>query len=506
MTLFSFSPRLVATLACFALAAACTEPTTAKPDAAGGGATDEDTEDGGTVDPDGGPGDGAGDSGTTTKPDGDTSTTTTDGTPGDVGEDGAIGDVDATVDPDAAPDATVDAETASGGSDVAAETGPPKPKLPLPDCAGGAGGNCLTACPEGKLCVDGTTYFNDCEAIFKLKAFDWPAGYETKIKKGACPDCKDCANVEVKCNLQNGTNKCTLYQPGKPAEESVKSCSKNADCVGSFEGCATLKSGAKVAVELPCQAKCMDLTTTETPYVAGKCKSGCSQPPPNGGGCPMNVYQPVCAKEDGKTYATPCALKNCDKQGCYGLGLSQKSDTCEPDKLTKECDGECFAEASKVSASAANCPKDCNPVCGILPTGKGQSYRNACLATNANAKVADCKGISATPKDKCSAAELYQGKGCCADVDYVPVNPVCASKPAAKTGDPDVWITFRSQAEYKCLTAGDNSWVPQYSGPCICNCPNTYAPVCGDDGLTYVNKCQAECYNGPSFNVKSGPC
>lgn len=443
-----------------------------------------DAADTGTAGPDG-------DAGSSGGPDGDAGTGTGDGV---VLADAAS--ADGSVEPDV----------------IGTDSGPPKPKLPLPECAGGVAANCASKCDINKICVAGVTYLNDCDAIAKLKAYDWPTGYEDKIKKGACPECADCATIDIKCNLQNGANVCVMCDNGKCAEGTVP-CTKNADCAHAFDVCATLTSGAKVTVDMVCKTKCMkdlakDVGVNPT---VGACKSSCSQPEPAGGGCSMGKYQPVCAKEDGKTYASTCAMKNCEKQGCYAVGSAAKSDLCEYGKLTKECDGECFAEASKVTAQAANCPKDCNAVCGILPTGKGQSFRNACLATNAGAKVGDCTGVSATPSDKCSAGELYNGKGCCPDVDYTNVTPICASHPADKAGDPDVWVTFRSKYEYDCLTAGDaGKWAPQYDGPCICNCSQQGPAVCGDDGLTYVNACQAKCYNpdkpGFTFSFKKGAC
>ncbi|MSQ82525.1 MAG: hypothetical protein EXR77_06355 [Myxococcales bacterium] len=494
--------RAVVTCVCLtALFAGCSEtPTT--PAAVDTGEDPVDATDGGAIE--GGP---TADS--TATPDGDSGPavgdSTNDGTvapDGDTSPDAVTEEIDA-VSSETVVDGDVAVMEVTG--DVLGDSGPPKPKLPLPDCAVDIAANCLSKCDEAKICVDGTTYFNDCDAIAKLKAFDWPGAYEPKIKKGACPECKDCTNIDIKCNTQNGANVCTQCEAGK-CTDSAKACTKNTDCVNAFEVCATLKSGAKITVDMACKTKCMDLTTEGTAVANGKCKSSCSQPEPAGGGCPINIYQPICAKEDGKTYNNPCAMKNCEKQGCYGVGLTAKSDLCQNSTLTKECEGECFAEASKVSETAKNCPKDCNAVCAILPTGKGQSFRNACLATNAGAKVGSCVGVSSTPKDKCAAAELYEGKGCCPSVNYINVNPVCASKQAAKVGDPDTWYTFRNQDEFTCLTAGDKLWVKQYDNACVCQCPNTGPAVCGDDGLTYVNKCQAECYNGPTFNVNKGPC
>lgn len=221
----------------------------------------------------------------------------------------------------------------------------------------------------------------------------------------------------------------------------------------------------------------------------------------------MDLYQPVCAKEDGKTYSSTCALQNCDKSGCFALGSTSKSSTCVPGAMTTECDGECFADAIKVSDTAKNCPQECSAVCGITKLGKGQSFRNECLAQSAGAKVGDCTGIAATAKDLCSA-KYFKSKPCCANVDYgaAAIKPICASRPADTPGAKDIWITFRNAAEFNCLTAGDKKWGLQYVGPCICECSDAAQPVCGADGLTYTNGCQAKCYKGEAFDYKPGPC
>ena len=49
-------------------------------------------------------------------------------------------------------------------------------------------------------------------------------------------------------------------------------------------------------------------------------------------------------------------------------------------------------------------------------------------------------------------------------------------------------------------------WEFKYLGACICKCNKTDKAVCGADGLTYQNACQAKCYNDDSFTWKDGAC
>lgn len=491
---------VLSALLAVSLSAACgTDPAPAKKDTA----TEEDTdpgnqEDGVTVDStaDGAQpqGDGTGDSGTSAD------TQVADG----ASDDQTAVDGDATVVDDAV-DAGGDA-SATGDVTSGTDAGKP-PGLPLPDCAIGSCSKC-GFCAVTPICVDGVTYSNDCEAICKLNLKEGLAPIIDKVKKGACPACAACGTETIKCNVQ--TKFCTKCENGTCTDSKTAACKSNLDCVDAFTVCAVLEDGTQVSVANPCEATCLKLKTGITNPKPGPCKTKCSAAPSS---CPLHSSSPavpelpVCAKQDGKTYDSDCALKNCALDGCYAVGSTAATTECAAG-LTKECDGQCFAEASKVSAQAKNCPTDCNAVCGILPTGKGMSFRNECLAKNAGAVVKDCAGVSATASDACSST-LYTNKGCCPGVDYTQtgIKQVCAKK-VDPNGGKDQWVTFRNSKEFTCLSAGDKSWEYQYDGACLCACNNIKNEVCGDDNVTYLNQCVAECYNKdlPGFNTKTGAC
>lgn len=438
---------------------ACGSSTTAKTapraDTSDGGGTDEDIE--APADTDDKDAHGQSDA------DANVSTDTTDPTK-DIAPDVPKDVADAAEDVEAqdAPDATVE-------PDVVAVPDGSKPKtLPLPGCAKGNCSNCTTKCPNAPVCgPDGKTHYNDCQAICELQLFD---GLDPKLwVPTACPACSGCTINDTP-------------EPGFGTDPTAG-------------WCATLGNGAQVTVSMACEAKCLDNVTK--PPTLGACKSACSAPPPTGAGCNFTKYMPVCGG-DGKTYFSDCHMQACNLQGCYPVGEKVKSAACAPGAMTLECEGECFDPAK-----TPDCDKACDPVCAITPASKGQSYRNACIAAAAGAKVASCDGISTTKADICSAS-LYKSKGCCPGVDYSVLKQVCASLTTG-SGE-DTWVTFRSQSEFLCLSAGTPGWNKQYNGPCICNCNNDDKPVCGDDGLTYANACQATCYNGKQFNYKNGPC
>ncbi len=390
-----------------------------------------------------------------------------------------------------------DATTDAGG---AADAGTPDAgkTLPLPSCAKTCA-DC-TQCADTPMCANGQEFLNDCQAICKLQAYDWPTG--VTLVQGKCPWCEKCQ---------------TATKPDAP---------------DAF--CAKTAGGAYVPVKQECELECTKLATPET-CTAGKCPTSgqactkdwqcspksevikgscgkfnlCMQPVAQGGAaCPVNAYNPVCSKKDGTTYATECAMQACDLSGCFPLNETVKSAQCDPGKMVAECGGECY-DKTKWTTGAAKCPGDCNPVCAVISgksSGIARTYRNGCIAKGSDAAVLNCEGVSATAKDKCSA-ELYEAAttgACCPDVDYSIVKQVCASK---GTGATATWYTFRNQSEFDCLTVTEKGdWTFQYLGPCVCNCPQTNNPVCGDDGLTYQNACQAQCYNGDKFSWKSGAC
>lgn len=454
------SAWLIAVMASLATGCGTEEPKKTTP-VAEADAEDEDT--GGALDSTGQDSAAPGDAGDTTTDTG-IATDAVDAGPSPDGEADGVDAADVTTSDDA-----IDAGKVDAGPDVV------KPKsLPLPDCAGP---NTLSDkvrcanCLDPKKCEplglgicgpNGKTYINDCDAICDLQAFQGLATIGEFLPK-PCPTCAACTAAD------------------KPEP-----------------WCVTLKSGAKVDVAMKCEAKCVDFKADglgNPVATKGACKTQCSKPAPDGGGCSFK-YAPVCAKEDGKTYSNACALQNCDLAGCYGGGGTTPTAGCVADKMTAECEGECY-DATKTP----DCPNECAPVCGIDKNDKGLTYRNLCIAEKSGAKSGDCDGV--TTAATCAATELYKGKGCCPDVPYEVVQPLCASRTVE--GKPDEWISFRNQSEFECLK-GSGAWTFQYGGPCICNCSNEEKLVCGGDLVTYTNSCQAVCYNGAGFAWTKGPC
>lgn len=395
--------------------------------------------------------------------------------------------------------ATETSDTGGGDTDADNDADVAKPDVQVPPICKEAKNNCKNCalCPgQQPICtlkeIGGTeykTYPGDCAAMCALNAVKWPAEVTDKngdlqVFPGECPACPSCTPTDMKTP--------SAY-------------------------CATLNSGEKVTVAHQCELECLADAKKDTAgkVVASKgaCKQACTDPPPNGGGCTF-ANEPVCAKEDNTTYGNICKMEHCDLKGCYS-GTAETAQ-CTPGKMTKECDGACYDAVKDKS-----CPATCAPTCAIKKVTNGttttiqsKTFRSPCIAAENGYQTGSCDGVTQTSTDICSAS-LYVNTPCCPGVNYNQVNPFCGFK-SQGSGKPDLYVTFISQAEFTCFKAADPTWLNVFndpitnqpaSGACICNCNGNVAPVCGADGFTYTNACQATCFNpDPSYTYTTGPC
>ena len=293
------------------------------------------------------------------------------------------------------------------------------------------------ACPDAFAPVcgqDGRTYASACEA----RCFGAAVANQGACVNEACGASNACA-ADERCELTAGQ-----------AARCVK-IERCAACPTTFEPvCGADGQTYGNACLLDCAG-----VTARRSGVCVASSSGCTQ------SCTTDAD---CGARD-----VECASGRCQPRGC-----SPEASACGSDGVTYASACEvpfCRGVRAVASGSCCRCAGDFTPVCGR----DGRTYSNRCEAGCAGARVATegaCPGACLPTScgltcafgfrrdaSGCEQCACQEGPRCAADADCPNPRQQCVSGTCRET----------------------------------CACPDTWAPVCGPDEITYRNACQAFC-------------
>ncbi|NOZ01080.1 MAG: hypothetical protein GXP54_04230 [Deltaproteobacteria bacterium] len=298
-------------------------------------------------------------------------------------------------------------------------------------------GKCIHDCLDGMKCDDGDPFTMKDICVLDPVSDKCLCQGETE-----CSNDKDCDDGN-QCTLdacdKNGTchNDCT---PDVKCDDGNPDTVKDA-CVFSATGecaCAGVTPGCSSDDDCP--------TTNEfCQFAAGVCQGPgqCAQMPKL---CPL-VWDPVCGC-DGQTYGNECEAASAgvsvDYKGECAIAKCWTNDMCAKGEYCLL--PACGAKSGECQTRPLICVEIWDPVCGC----DGQTYGNECKAASA--------GVSVDYKGQCKTAMCWTND-MCAKGEYC-LLPVCGSK----------------------------------SGECQIRpliCLDVWDPVCGCDGQTYGNECEA---------------
>ncbi len=340
---------------------------------------------------------------------------------------------------------------------------------------------CLLECAGAELACE-----HECPCILANRRH-WRGKYKRQIGNCVCPkihapvcgqDGKDHLNA---CQaLCAGT---TIACSGKcPCSSNPCLCPLNWDPVCGVDG-KTYSNACHARcskVSIQCEKKC-------------PCTTPCL--------CPLN-YDPVCGV-DGNTYGNSCQARcakvkvNCEVEcPCSSCDICPAvyDPVCGVDGQTYE--NQCRAICAKAQirckgecpCSTCTCGIVPEPVCGV----DGTTY--PCQ------RLAQCVGIDIKCKGQCPC------RSCTCGIIPDPVCGVDGKTYGCQRQAQCAGIDVNCKGRCPCLTPISSLRKAKEEEKTVCMCSRSRNPVCGVDGKTYNNLCSAECHKAEVECYHTCPC